>query len=54
MNCECGEVLRWSSDWDYEDYGISENDGIVTIYSCDNDDCYVDQVEVFKDLKKDK
>lgn len=47
MNCECGRKLIWNNDFDYEDVGLGGN-GIVTIYSCPNDECEVDIVEVYK------
>jgi hypothetical protein len=47
MKCECGRELIWNIDHDLEDVGL-EGNGIVTIYSCPNDECEVDIVEVYK------
>lgn len=47
MKCECGKELIWNVDYDFESLGM-EGDGIVTIYCCTNEDCEVDNVEVYK------
>ena len=46
MNCwHCNEELIWGGDNSYEDYGMDE-DGIISNFSCSNDDCKV-FVEVY-------
>jgi hypothetical protein len=46
MNCwHCNTELIWGADFDYEDYGY-EGEGIVSNFSCPNDDCGVESVEV--------
>ena len=52
MNCwHCNEELIWGADFDYEDYGM-DGDGIVSTFSCSNDNCDV-FVEVFLTLKEE-
>ena len=51
MKCECNNELIWGNDFDYEDMGIEDIDGIVSTYSCVNGDCEVGSVEVYKDFK---
>jgi hypothetical protein len=48
MKCpNCNENLIWGGDHSYEDYGIDEQEGIVSNSSCPNDDCMVDTVIVY-------
>lgn len=47
MKCNCGSELIWGGDSSYEDCGMDEN-GIVTNLSCQNDNCEVDMVVVYK------
>jgi hypothetical protein len=36
----CGSAMNWSSDFDFEDYGIeSKNGGVVAILHCTNEEC---------------
>ena len=30
----CGTKLIWSNDFDYEDFGIDDREGIVTVLTC--------------------
>lgn len=41
---KCQEELLWGGDHSYEDYDIHDEDGIVSNYSCRNDDCDIDTV----------
>ena len=35
MNCWfCGHKLIWQNDFDYEDYGIEDREGIVAVLIC--------------------
>lgn len=42
----CKEGMIWGGDHDYEDYG-EEGMGVVSNYSCHNDECSVDTVLIF-------
>ena len=46
LNCKC--KLVWGCDFDAADYGY-DTDGIVSTYSCSNDDCglFYEFVELF-------
>ena len=40
MNCwNCQRELIWGGDHTYEDYGIEDEDGIVSNFSCPNENC---------------
>ena len=42
MKCwHCNNDLIWNNDFSYEEYGVDtvEQDGIVTVLSCCNEDC---------------
>ena len=43
---KCQNNLIWGGDDSYEDYGM-EGDGIVSNYSCHNDDCDVDTIIIY-------
>lgn len=30
----CNAVMTWQNDFNYEDYGIMDKQGIVTVYHC--------------------
>lgn len=48
MKCpNCNENLIWGGDHSYEDYGIDEQEGIVSNASCPDDNCMVDTVIVY-------
>jgi len=48
MKCpNCNKDLIWGGDHSYEDYGIDEQEGIVSNASCPDDDCMVDTVIVY-------
>ena len=35
MKCvRCNDDMIWQNDFSYEDYGIDEKDGVVSIYLC--------------------
>lgn len=41
MNCvNCGHKMIWQNDFSYEDYGIDEEDGIVSVYICPHCETY--------------
>ena len=46
MKCTCGTDLIWGGDHTYEDYCMA-GDGMVTNYSCPNDECDVETVLVY-------
>lgn len=49
MKCwHCNSELIWNNDFSYEDYGL-ENDGIVSVLTCSNEDCSA-YVEAYLDL----
>ena len=35
----CGSDMIWGSDYDFEDYGITDAKGIVAFLSCTQDGC---------------
>jgi predicted RNA-binding Zn-ribbon protein involved in translation (DUF1610 family) len=48
----CGKQVIWGGDHTYEDYGMDDgtdddNGGIVSNYSCPNDDCGVETIIVY-------
>jgi len=52
MKCpKCQKELIWEGDNDYEDYGAG-GEGIVSNSSCPNDDCDVDMVIIYTELKQ--
>ena len=49
MKCpKCYYNLIWCGDHDNEDYG-EEGDGIVSNYTCDNEECSVTQLIIYTD-----
>ena len=47
MKCPlCNKSLLWSNDFDYEDFG-HESDGIVGIYTCNNNECDVEDIHIY-------
>lgn len=46
MKCTCGTDLIWGGDHTYEEYCM-DGDGMVTNYSCPNDECDVETVLVY-------
>ena len=41
MNCvNCSHTMIWQNDFSYEDYGIDEEDGIVSVYICPHCETY--------------
>ena len=50
MNCwHCQSKLIWQNDFSYEDYGIDDKEGIVTVLMCSNEECEA-YIEVYKDI----
>jgi len=48
MNCyNCKQELIWNSDFDFEDFDL-EGIGIVTILTCPNEECNVNEVRVYQ------
>jgi RNase P subunit RPR2 len=48
MNCpHCNTELIWGGDHTYEDFAIHDEDGIVRDYTCPNDDCQVELIEIY-------
>ena len=50
MKCFCDKELIYGGDHDYEDYCLVEN-GIVSNLSCQNEECDVDTVLVYRDVE---
>jgi hypothetical protein len=48
MVCNCGTELIWGGNNTYDEMGI-EGDGIVSNYTCPNEECGVELVEVYED-----
>ena len=45
MKCPtCGEKMIWGGDHTYEDYGILDEDGIVSNLACSNEKCKLETV----------
>ena len=54
MNCwHCKGDLIWGGDHSYEDCGY-EGDGLISNFSCPNDDCGVEAVYVHYNCKKEE
>lgn len=52
MNCWfCGTKLIWQNDYDYEDYGIKDSEGIVAVLICP---CCGSYWEGYYDLENEK
>lgn len=48
MNCpHCNTELIWGGDHSYDDFAIHDEDGIVSNYTCSNDDCQVELIEIY-------
>ena len=43
----CQKELIWGGDNTYDDYDIEDADGIVSNYSCHNDDCGVETIIIY-------
>lgn len=35
----CGSKMIWQNNFDYEDYNIFEEEGVVSVLQCSNDKC---------------
>lgn len=35
----CGSKMIWQNDFDFEDYGIFEEEGFVAVLQCSNETC---------------
>ena len=46
----CAENIGPSSSWSYDEMGY-EGEGIVTIYSCHNELCTVDEIYIYQPIK---
>lgn len=47
MKCPmCSSLLIFQNEWNYADFGIEEN-GIVSIYTCNDDSCNIDDVHIY-------
>ena len=51
MNCKCDTELIWGGDHDYEDYNL-DGEGIVSNLSCPNNNCDVEVVYIYQNLKE--
>ena len=49
MVCNCKKDLVWGGDHSYDDYGL-EGDGIVSNYSCYNNECSVETVIIYNKI----
>ncbi len=45
----CGKELLWGGDHSYEDY-ILEGEGIVSNYSCTDEDCSVETILIYSKI----
>jgi hypothetical protein len=45
----CGKELLWGGDHSYEDY-LLEDEGIVTNYSCTDEDCSVETILIYSKI----
>jgi hypothetical protein len=53
MKCpKCNNELIWGGDDDYEDFLIEDKEGIVSNNTCPNDECDVDMVIIYTELKQ--
>ena len=50
MKCSCDKELIWGGDHDYIDYCLDGN-GIVSNLSCQNEECDVNTVLVYRDVE---
>jgi hypothetical protein len=55
MKCPmCEKEMIWQTELDYTDFNIdSDDDGIVGIYTCHNEQCNVQDVHIFTPLNND-
>ena len=44
---DIGTEIIWGGDHTYEDFAIDDEDGIVSNYTCPNDDCQVELIEIY-------
>lgn len=44
----CHSELIWDNDFSYEDYGIEDRVGVVTVLHCSNEKCNA-YIEIYKD-----
>ena len=44
--------MIWSNDFEFEDYGIFDKEGIVAVLSCSNEDCGT-HAEFYQGLNKE-
>ena len=48
MNCpHCNTEIIWGGDHSYEAFAIDDEDGIVSNYTCPNEDCQVELIEIY-------
>lgn len=47
----CGHPLRWEANFSFTDYGIDDQQGVVSDYSCDNCDT---SYQIFKPFKSEE
>jgi len=48
MKCPtCSKEMIWGGDHSYEDYGIDDEDGIVSNLACPNEECSVETVIIY-------
>ena len=47
----CKQELLWGGDHSYEDYDMHDEDGIVSNYSCHNDECDVDEIIIYSKFR---
>jgi len=51
MTCPtCSTPLIWGGDHSYEDYGIEDEDGIVSNLACPNEECHLETVITYSKL----
>ena len=51
MRCpSCEKEMIWGGDHSYEDYGIEDEDGIVSNFACPNEKCSLETVITYSKL----
>ena len=51
MKCSyCEKELIWGGDHTYEDYGIDDEDGIVSNLACPNEECNVETIIIYSKI----
>jgi hypothetical protein len=50
MKCpQCQEPITWREDHDYDEHDL-EGDGVISVFICDNDNCNVEDIYIFRPI----